>query len=70
MTPYLIGCQTGVAKESGSELAGAGRRQPISNISIGLVKAIEAVELKQKKRDHTPQTKVLEFLVAILAGLP
>jgi len=37
---------------------------------IGLVKAIEAVKLKQKKRDHTPQTKVLEFLVAMLAGLP
>lgn len=37
---------------------------------IGLVEAIEAVKLKQKKRDHTPQTKVLEFLVAILAGLP
>ena len=36
---------------------------------IGLVKAIEAVKLKQKKRDHTPQTKVLEFLVAILGGL-
>ena len=37
---------------------------------IGLVQAIEAVKLKQKKRDHTPQTKILEFLVAILAGLP
>jgi hypothetical protein len=37
---------------------------------IGLVKAMEAVKLKQKKRDHTPQTKVLEFLVAMLAGLP
>lgn len=37
---------------------------------IGLVEAIEAVKLKQKKRDHTPQTKVLEFLVAMLAGLP
>ena len=37
---------------------------------IGLVEAIEAVELKQKKRDHTPQTKILEFLVAILGGLP
>jgi hypothetical protein len=37
---------------------------------IGLVKAIESVKLKQKKRDHTPQTKVLEFLVAILGGLP
>ncbi len=37
---------------------------------IGLVEAIEAVKLKQKKRNHTPQTKVLEFLVAILGGLP
>lgn len=37
---------------------------------IGLVKAIEQVNLKQKTRTHRPQTKVLEFLVAILAGLP
>lgn len=37
---------------------------------IGLVQAIEGVKLHQKKRDHTPQTKVLEFLVGILAGLP
>ncbi len=37
---------------------------------IGLVKAIERVKLKQKTRTHQPQTKVLEFLVAILAGLP
>lgn len=37
---------------------------------IGLVEAIQAVKLKQKTRDHRPQTKVLEFLVAILAGLP
>jgi hypothetical protein len=37
---------------------------------IGLVQAIDAVKLKQKTRDHRPQTKVLEFLVAILAGLP
>ena len=37
---------------------------------IGLVKALEQVELKQKTRTHRPQTKVLEFLVAILAGLP
>jgi len=37
---------------------------------IGLVRAIEQVELKQKTRTHRPQTKVLEFLVAILAGLP
>jgi len=37
---------------------------------IGLVKAIGGVKLHQKKRDHRPQTKVLEFLVSILAGLP
>ncbi|MEW5988864.1 MAG: hypothetical protein AB1791_19750 [Chloroflexota bacterium] len=36
---------------------------------IGLVQAIEAVKLKQKNRDHRPQTKVLEFLVAMLGGL-
>jgi hypothetical protein len=37
---------------------------------IGLVEALEKVELGQKRRTHSPQTKVLEFLVAILAGLP
>ena len=37
---------------------------------IGLVEAIEAVRLHQKKREHRPQTKVIEFLVAILAGRP
>ncbi len=37
---------------------------------MGLVQAIEQVKLKQKTRLHRPQTKVLEFLVAILAGLP
>src|SRR4030042_1796997 len=36
---------------------------------IGLIKAIQAVKLKQKKYTHEPQTKVLEFLVATLAGL-
>lgn len=35
---------------------------------IGLVAGIEAVNLKQKTVEHAPQTKVLEFLVAILAG--
>jgi hypothetical protein len=38
--------------------------------SIGLVAALEQVKLGQKRRTHTPQIKVLEFLVAILAGLP
>jgi len=36
---------------------------------IGLVAAIEAVKLHQKAYDHRPQGKVLEFFVAILAGL-
>ena len=36
---------------------------------IGLVEAIEQVKLHQKNREHRPQTKVLEFLVAMLAGL-
>jgi hypothetical protein len=36
---------------------------------IGLITAIEAVELSQKVYEHTPQGKVLEFFVAILAGL-
>jgi hypothetical protein len=35
---------------------------------IGLVAGIEAVKIKQKAVEHTPQAKVLEFLVAILAG--
>lgn len=37
---------------------------------IGLVEALQQVKLGQKRRTHTPQTKVVEFLVAILAGLP
>jgi hypothetical protein len=36
---------------------------------IGLVQQLEAVGLQQKRYHHTPQTKVLEFLVAILAGV-
>ena len=36
---------------------------------MGLIKRIEAVKLKQKRYWHSPQTKVLEFLVATLAGL-
>jgi hypothetical protein len=35
---------------------------------VGLVQALEDVPLRQKKYTHTPQTKVQEFLVAILAG--
>ena len=37
---------------------------------IGLVKRLEQVDLRQKKREHRPQTKIIEFLLAILAGLP
>jgi hypothetical protein len=35
---------------------------------IGLLSGIEAVKLKQKVYEHTPQAKVIEFLVAILSG--
>lgn len=35
---------------------------------IGLPERIEQVPLKQKRYHHTPQTKVLEFLVSILGG--
>lgn len=35
----------------------------------GLTQRIEAVKLRQKNYHHRPQTKILEFLVAILAGL-
>ena len=37
---------------------------------LGLVEALERVTLKQKTYKHRPQTKVLEFLVAMMAGLP
>src|SRR3990170_6019071 len=36
---------------------------------IGLIQQSQAVPLKQKRYHHTPQGKVLEFMVAILAGL-
>jgi len=35
---------------------------------IGLLSGIEAVKLNQKVYEHTPQAKVIEFLVAILSG--
>jgi hypothetical protein len=35
---------------------------------IGLIQALQDVPLHQKKYTHTPQTKVLEFLVAIVGG--
>jgi hypothetical protein len=37
---------------------------------LGLIQAVMAVPLHQKPYIHSPQTKVLEFLVAVLAGLP
>jgi hypothetical protein len=37
--------------------------------SIGLIQAVESVPLHQKTVTHRPQTKILEFLVAVLAGL-
>ena len=36
---------------------------------LGLIQKLQAVSLKQKHYHHRPQTKVLEFLVATLAGL-
>lgn len=41
----------------------------VFGVEIGLIEALKAVKLKQKKYLHTPQTKVIEFLVATLAGL-
>jgi hypothetical protein len=35
---------------------------------LGLIEAIEAIPLEQKTVDHSPQRKVLEFLVAVLGG--
>lgn len=37
--------------------------------SIGFIQAVEAVPLHQKRGEHCPQSKVLEFFVGILAGL-
>jgi len=36
---------------------------------IGLIQKLQALPFKQKHYHHWPQSKVLEFLVAILAGL-
>ena len=36
---------------------------------VGLIEKVEAVAIRQKSHEHTPQRKVLEFFVAILAGL-
>ena len=35
---------------------------------IGLVEALEEVPISQRQRRHSPQTKLIEFLVAILSG--
>lgn len=35
---------------------------------IGLVEVLEGVPIPQRTRDHTPQTKLIEFLVSILMG--
>jgi hypothetical protein len=37
---------------------------------IGLIQAIHNVPLHQKTYKHSPHTKILEFLVALLGGLP
>ena len=36
---------------------------------LGMIEQMESIKLHQKSYHHTPQTKVLEFLVATLAGL-
>jgi hypothetical protein len=35
---------------------------------IGLIEVLEALPIPQRQREHTPQTKLMEFLVAILGG--
>jgi hypothetical protein len=36
---------------------------------LGLTERLQAVPLDQRTRDHTPQSKLIEFLVGILGGL-
>jgi hypothetical protein len=36
---------------------------------LGLIGLLEAVPIAQKTREHRPQTKLIQFLIAILAGL-
>lgn len=36
---------------------------------LGLIAKLETVPIPQRKREHTPQTKLIEFLVGILAGI-
>ncbi len=35
---------------------------------IGLVQTLEDIPISQRQREYTPQTKLIEFLVSILAG--
>jgi hypothetical protein len=35
---------------------------------IGLITSLEKVKIGQRKREHSPQSKLIEFLVAILVG--
>ena len=37
---------------------------------LGIIQRVQAITVHQKTRTHSPQTKVLAFLVALLAGLP
>lgn len=37
---------------------------------IDLIGELEGIPIPQRRRDHTPQGKLLEFLVAILSGCP
>ena len=37
---------------------------------IGVVEALKEVSIPQRSRTYTPQTKLLEFLVSILSGVP
>lgn len=36
---------------------------------VGLIEQLEAVPIAQRTRDHTPQTKLIQLLVGVLAGL-
>jgi len=36
---------------------------------LGLITALEQVPIPQRTRDHTPQTKLIQFFIGILAGL-
>ena len=38
--------------------------------AIGLIQKMEAIGLRQKKVAHSPQAKILEFRLSMLAGIP